>query len=230
MNIVLKEYINAIIKEQFGQQMLQKTAPTIHVFLDMDGVLADYEGAVSQDEDLKKLKSNLDLLINQNDEFKNQQYDEIKKSLSGPQADPSLKAIKKALQLYNARKYILAGKEGFFLGLEPLPGAAELVNGVARITGVLPSILTAPIERSKYCEPEKEEWMKKHFAGQYDKFHCSLNKERYASPGQVLIDDREKYTIPFQNAGGKSILYKGNVQEALKELENYVAQAKLGNI
>ena len=43
------------------------------------------------------------------------------------------------------------------------------------------------------------------------------DKARYASPGAVLVDDREKARDPWETAGGRFILHR-NAEDSIAEL------------
>jgi len=54
--------------------------------------------------------------------------------------------------------------------------------------------------------------LKKHFPKLASKFNYvtkSKDKSKYAAPDVLLIDDREKSTLPFKAAGGQVVLYTG---------------------
>lgn len=223
-NEILKEFVQLVIEQQ--QETQGQTSSPVQVYLDMDGVLADFDKAIYSNKDYLNSKQTLNNVLKGMPELAKLSEDELKVRLRGPQKDPGLKALKSAFENYRSKKYEIAGKDGFFLNLEEMPGAKELINGVTAITGVKPNILTAPIQSSREtCEKEKSAWMQQHFGGLYNKFFCDLNKAKYAqrNPGNILIDDREKYTGPWERAGGTAIFYKGNASAALSELKKIVA-------
>ncbi len=219
----IKEYLT--VKEQIESQTSVKSS--VIVFLDMDGVLADFDKAMKSSNKVAEEKQKLVGVLKATPELAKLSEDELKARLKGPQTEPSLKALKKAFQQYSAVKYGLAGQEGFFMNLEEMPGAKELIQGVADITGNLPNILTAPVQGS-HCEKEKKLWMFKHFNGMFDKFYCDPDKGSYAqgNPNNVLIDDRTKNTIPFERNGGTSIFYSGDVNDALSKVQDIVNKAQ----
>ena len=72
---------------------------------------------------------------------------------------------------------------------------------------------------------QKTKWIRKIFSG----YNIPLNfvstseeKAEYANADSVLIDDREKSTIPFENAGGNVILYEDGVTDLHRELKKYL--------
>jgi len=196
------------------------------VYLDMDGVLADFDGRIDHDGYLKKLKKDFaQLLASFGPQYENLSMDRIKTIVKGPQTDPKMKALKVAYHNVNSRKYALANAEHFFLNLPVLPGAMDLFEGVMHLTGKKPHILTAPMDSNKQCAEEKQLWMEKNFPGMYQSFNCTKDKFKFAKgdPRNILIDDREKYVDPFNAAGGTAILYHTpNASQALEELQKTI--------
>lgn len=200
---MIKEYVDLLVTEAFE-------GANVQCYLDMDGVLADFSKGVANNTggDTNTYKITFDKLLSQFPEFVDLADDELKKRLAGPQADPGMKALKKAWQSYRNQKYAVAGMPGFFLNLPIMAGAREMVQQVISLTGKLPAILTAPIEGdTAQCEAEKKAWVEKNLAGLYDGFFCTQNKEAYANSNAILIDDRTKYTTKFEAAGGTAILH-----------------------
>jgi len=200
---IIKEYIELLVEESISQNSVQ-------MYLDADGVICDFQKGVADNTggDTNKNKIDFEKLLSQFPEFVDLADDELKKRLAGPQADPGLKALKKAWQAYRNQKYAVAGMPGFFLNLEIMPGAREMVQQIISLTGKNPAILTAPIEGdTAQCEAEKRQWFETNLAGLYDGFFCTQNKEAYANSNAILIDDRTKYTSKFEAAGGTAILH-----------------------
>ena len=78
-------------------------------------------------------------------------------------------------------------KPGFFLELEPLPGAVATVNELRKIFDVF--ILTAPSVLNPHCYTEKRLWIEDTFDLAFArKLIISPNKELLI--GDFLIDDR----------------------------------------
>lgn len=202
------------IKEIIGVQS------PIRIFLDMDGVIADFDGSVNKYPKVAELRQKLNNLLEPYPELKRLSNDGLKKELVGQQTETHLIVIKKAFKQLNESIFYLASQEGFFTNLDKMNGADQLVDGVIKLMdGQLPNILTAPITSHPKCEEEKKTWIKKHFSGKYNNFICTLKKDSVVrSENDILIDDRTKYVEMFTNAGGTAILYK-NASQALNDLE-----------
>lgn len=190
------------------------------VYFDMDGVLADFDSGIQVDQRATQAREVYRKILNQFPEFKALPDDELKKRLAGPQADAGLKALKKAWNDYRQLKFIVAGKPGFFLNLAVMPGAEEMLRRSAELTGKMPNILTAPMESlGDRCAEEKLKWMQANFQGLFNEFYCTQEKAKFAGPQSILVDDRTKYTIPFEQKGGIAILHT-SPEKSMMELEN----------
>lgn len=193
------------------------------VYFDMDGVLANFDGGIEVDQKAVQARAVFRKILDQFPEFKTLPDDDLRKRLAGPQQDAGMKALKKAWQDYRQLKFMVAGKPGFFLNLPPLPGAEQMLRKAAELTGKMPNILTAPMESAgERCAQEKQAWMQKHFSGLYSEFHCTQEKANFAAPTHILIDDRTKYTVPFEQRGGIAIFHT-NPAKSMQELEQVIS-------
>ena len=92
----------------------------------------------------------------------------------------------------------LATAPDFYGSLELLPDARQLVEDVLHLD---PIILTGlPI--GKWAEPQKRAWVERHFPGMQVITTLARNKYTYCSPGDVLVDDQERYREAWEGAGG----------------------------
>jgi len=223
--------IKNILKFLFEQNESQ-----IEVFLDMDGVLADFEKAVSLNKEvqdaeqqlLNHLSTRTDLLSLFNepggkDSLKSflKKYKEHKKETG--KKDDYMETLNKLLMSLNGRKYKVANIPGYFENLEEMPGASNMVEQIISLTGKLPNILTAPIDSNENCQIEKKTWIDNHFNGRYNQFHCTANKEQFTNNSRknILIDDRPKYVDPFRKNGGTAILHI-NPEDTIKKLKDII--------
>ena len=190
----------------------------IQVWFDMDGVLADFDKSIDNDDELLGYKQDLDYLIDSEFlDYKGLSNDEIKLKLkSDLEENPDnedVKRLKKAFKLYNNRVFKIAGKPGFFENLELMPMAVEMLKKANEITGKKPNILTAPMgNENNPSNPsvlEKRDWVSKHFNNLVNQVEITTDKGRVVrGPHDILIDDRQKYIDKFTNAGGSGILFK----------------------
>lgn len=216
---MLEKLIHRLVEQTLEE--LGDAQKQIQVYVDMDGVLADFDGAIRNNPKIIQAEKILDDLLQQSPDLAVLHKDDLKSALGGPQEDPLRKKIKKAFNNYREISYGIAGKPGHFINLDELPGARSMLVEIKVITGKLPHILTAPMESNKTCEEEKHIWINKHFSNLFDEFYCTQNKHDFArSKFDILIDDRPKYVDKFRSAGGTAILHtdSANSVEQLKRI------------
>ena len=156
------------------------TAPRL--FLDCDGVLADFDGGVRR--------------------------------ISGLGPDALTKKVGRG-----GFWKTLARAEGFYEHLDPLPGAEEMVAAVRHLS---PVILTG-LPMGKWAEPQKRAWATKHFPDLEVITCMARDKWTFASPGDVLVDDREHAREPWVTKGkGRFVLHR-SPEATLAELKEMFA-------
>jgi 5'(3')-deoxyribonucleotidase len=198
------------------------------VWFDLDGVLADMDGSLQQNKELNSLKVILDNMIDEKfPQYKNLSNDLLKAKINSDlERDPNndnLKEIKKAFKNYNNFVFKVAGRPGFYINLNLMPKAKEMLIQAMEITGNKPNILTSPTgnenDPNNPAVKEKREWVEKHFGNLVNHIEITSDKGRVVkNEKDILIDDREKYVKKFTDAGGTAILFK-NPEQAMNELE-----------
>lgn len=116
-------------------------------------------------------------------------------------------------------KYHKEGGELWY-ELKLLPDAMQLWTYVKKYN---PTFLSATgTSNSKSTEDEKKRWLNEKFGKNVKaKFvKRAEDKQQYAGPKNVLIDDKEKAIIPWIKAGGIGIIHTGayNTIQQLKQL------------
>jgi 5'(3')-deoxyribonucleotidase len=183
------------------------------IYFDMDGVLADYDGGVATDEASTMAQEKHDKMLQVLPiRYRKMSPTAFAKALATADSDPALAAYKEARSEMNHAKSSATMNPGFFAGLSLMPGARRMVNEAVKLFGRV-SILSAPVdpksmpEVRQQCVDEKNEWLDKNFPGVFSERIFDKHKQNYASPAAVLVDDNRKNTIPFEKAGGTSILF-----------------------
>lgn len=90
-----------------------------------------------------------------------------------------------------------------------LPETKECKQLWSKLSQFQPIILTACGNCEATCKGKKE-WCKKHLGLENARVFCSKNskeKQFYASPKSILIDDYDSNIEQFNNAGGHGILH-----------------------
>lgn len=238
MNNIISEANRMRVLAGLIKESEESVKDQIKVWFDLDGVLADMEGSLQKNEELIKLKSNLDVVVqNKFPEWESLSNDELKDAFKkGLEQDPNnvdLKELKKAHRDYTNYVFKIAGKDGFYAGLDLMPGAVELVKKANDIVGKKPNILTAPAgnenDPNNPSVIEKNQWVKDNFGDLVDHIEITTDKGRVVkSKYDILIDDRTKYVDKFTSAGGSAILYK-DASQAAAELQKLYDELMSGN-
>jgi len=140
------------------------------VLLDMDDVLADFEGRFF--ERWRTLYPDLFYIHpDQRDRF----YVEL-------QMPPELREKARAIKR----------EPGFFLGLEPLPGAPEAARRMLEL-GHEVFICTAPITDCATCPMEKFQWAGRHLGPEWLK-RVIIASDKTLVRGDFLVDDKPEIT------------------------------------
>ena len=213
--------------------------PTVKVFLDMDGVLVAFQKGLidvinhditsdevfiskSRNKNLKKLREyqGSDKIYPLTHEFMSALL--IKRDTRAPMTE-----WEKLVKRYQFSP-IVKNYDHWF-NLEKAEGCDELVRGCIELVGPQNVyILSAPVDETSV--EAKKGWLEKHFP-LFPPERIFIRKDKEAIPPMdifksfqcVLIDDREKYKIKFEAAGGWGIVHSPAssliaTQNSLKQL------------
>lgn len=110
----------------------------------------------------------------------------------------------------------LATSPDFFADLPLMPDAMELYDAVKDLE---PIILTG-LPRGAWAEPQKRRWAEKHFPGVPVITTSAALKREHCHPGDILVDDKDKYRRLWEEAGGVFVHHSSARQSvnALKAL------------
>ncbi|MEE6515344.1 hypothetical protein FKM82_024016 [Ascaphus truei] len=149
-------------------------ARRLRVLVDMDGVLADFEGGF-----LKKYRARYPdepyiALEDRRGFWVSEQYEHLRPGL-----------CEKAISIWEAKN--------FFLDLDPISGAVEAVKEMANLENTDVFICTSPIKRYRHCPYEKYSWVEKHLGHEFLDL-IVLTRDKTVVSADLLIDDRPDIT------------------------------------
>lgn len=106
----------------------------------------------------------------------------------------------------------------FFAELEHMEDAHELYEAVKHLN---PIILTGvPLHAVDWAPDQKRRWIARIFGPHVKVITCqSKNKKDYAKPGDIIIDDWDKYKSHWESVGGIFIIHtsaKNSIAELRK--------------
>ena len=107
----------------------------------------------------------------------------------------------------------LAREPDFFGELPLKPDAVRLYQGVEHLR---PAILTG-LPRGGWAEPQKRRWAARHFPGVEVIATEAALKHSHCRPGDVLVDDQDRYRGLWEAAGGHFIHHR-SAEESLAAL------------
>lgn len=115
-----------------------------------------------------------------------------------------------------------AYKGRLYFDMEPFPRAKEMFKALREFN---PTILTGVPKSIPRAYEDKVEWVKKHIDPEVAVIGCkSWEKFKYGSPGDILVDDWNKYQTNWEKMGGIFILHK-NVDDSVAQVRNLYARA-----
>ncbi len=104
---------------------------------------------------------------------------------------------------------------GFYAGLPLMPGALDLWAFVERYR---PIVLTGVPHSVKEAPENKRAWVLKHLGPRVEVRCCrSSEKCHHAEPGDILVDDWEKYRHLWIARGGRWVTHR-SAEESVREL------------
>lgn len=101
-----------------------------------------------------------------------------------------------------------------------LPAMPDFPATWARISRYRPIVLTGIPYGVPTAEADKHEWVRRYLPGTLVICCASRDKAKQCRPGDVLIDDWEKYRLAWEEAGGVWVTFRGavNLDRALTEI------------
>jgi 5'(3')-deoxyribonucleotidase len=115
----------------------------------------------------------------------------------------------------------------FFRDLPMLDDAQELMSNLERLRGPHSlSILTGCPTHRRNVAQAKREWVLQHFGSKYQVITCpSADKCNFGQPGDVLIDDWDRWQFKWEQMGGIFVLHK-SAYSSLKRVKEILANGR----
>ncbi|XP_059764273.1 5'(3')-deoxyribonucleotidase, cytosolic type [Balaenoptera ricei] len=159
----------------------------VRVLVDMDGVLADFEAGLLRG---------------------------FRRSFPGePHVPLQERRGFLACEQYRALRPDLADKvasvyeaPGFFLDLEPIPGALEAMREMNDMQDTEVFICTSPLMKYDNCVHEKYRWVEKHLGPQFVE-RIILTRDKTVVLGDLLIDDKDTIQGQEETPSWEHILF-----------------------
>ncbi|XP_059835066.1 5'(3')-deoxyribonucleotidase, mitochondrial-like isoform X2 [Hypanus sabinus] len=145
-------------------------SPRLRVLVDMDGVLADFEGGFLRKYKVAYPEEPFIELADRRGFWVSNQYGQLQ---------PDLR--EKAISIWESKN--------FFIELDPLPGAVEAVKEMANMKNTDVFICTSPIKKYDHCPFEKYAWVEKHLGKEFLELTL-LTQDKTLISGSLLIDDK----------------------------------------
>lgn len=148
------------------------------IYLDMDGVTADFQARAC------RLFARSDLLLNW----------------------PVGKSSDEAFGVSRARFWEVADRKApkFFAELHEMPWFDELHAGLSKLGEVV--FCSRPTWNHEHLA-QKLEWLQLRFGRDFSSYSFLQNKSLLAKPGTLLVDDEPDNVASFVRAGGRGLLF-----------------------
>ncbi|XP_057240371.1 5'(3')-deoxyribonucleotidase, cytosolic type-like, partial [Malurus melanocephalus] len=95
---------------------------------------------------------------------------------------------------------------GFFLDLDPVPGAVEAVQEMLHMKDTEVFICTSPLRKYEHCIVEKYKWVEKHLGPEFVE-RIILTRDKTVVAADLLFDDKDTIQGAEPNPSWEHILF-----------------------
>ncbi|KAM8796935.1 5'(3')-deoxyribonucleotidase, cytosolic type [Eudromia elegans] len=162
-------------------------AAPLRVLVDMDGVLADFEGALLRGFACRFPGEPRVELAQRRGFSVREQYRGLRPDLA-----------EKVASIYES--------PGFFLGLDPIPGAIEAMQEMVLMPDTQVFICTSPLRNYEHCILEKYQWVEKHLGPEFVE-RIILTRDKTVVSADLLFDDKDTIRGAEPNPSWEHILF-----------------------
>ncbi|XP_036921786.1 5'(3')-deoxyribonucleotidase, cytosolic type [Sturnira hondurensis] len=159
----------------------------VRVLVDMDGVLADFEAGLLRAFCRRFPGEPHVPLAERRGFFAGEQYGALRPDLAD-----------KVASVYEA--------PGFFLDLEPIPGAVEAMQQMNALKDTEVFICTSPLLKFDHCVGEKYHWVERHLGPQFVE-RIIMTRDKTVVLGDLLIDDKDTIQGQEETPSWEHILF-----------------------
>ncbi|XP_074828035.1 5'(3')-deoxyribonucleotidase, cytosolic type isoform X2 [Natator depressus] len=96
----------------------------------------------------------------------------------------------KPVTLFQAKVASVYESPGFFLGLEPIPGAIEAMQEMIHMQNTEVFICTSPLTKYEHCILEKYSWVEKYLGPKFVE-RLILTRDKTVVSADLLVDDKD---------------------------------------
>ncbi|NWW08906.1 NT5C protein, partial [Oreocharis arfaki] len=162
-------------------------AAPLRVLVDMDGVLADFEGAVLREFRARFPAEPRVELAERRGFSVREQYRSLREDLAA-----------KVASVYES--------PGFFLDLDPIPGGLEAMREMLHMQDTEVFICTSPLRKYEHCIVEKYKWVEKHLGPEFAE-RIILTRDKTVVAADLLFDDKDTIQGAEPNPSWEHILF-----------------------